>query len=204
MSIDSEVSLGSVPMPLQRGASALVRYELRKWLAKKAVAPHAMKLKRTTPTDQPQQYGGTDQPAAPLAGVSADGAAAASAAASAAANAEAIAAAAALSAGPSSNDVYSDVASPAPLPLPEQWGRLPVSSDAISAAALMDDAPIGGNAVGADGLSRPSLPRPAVSDEDLHRAILAALMKHDNPRVGVGRAARGRIVGHNRASAWNR
>ena len=188
-------------MPLQRGASALVRYELRKWLAKKAVAPHAMKIKRTT-TDQPQQYGGTNQPAAPLAGVSADGAAAAAAAAEAAANAEAIAAAAALSAGPSSNYVYSEVASPAPLPGLGGW--LPVSSDALSVAALTGDAPIGGNAVGADGLSRPSLPRPAVSDEDLHRAILAALMKHDNPRVGVGRAARGRIVGHNRASAWKR
>ena len=26
-----------------------------------------------------------------------------------------------------------------------------------------------------------------VSDEELRRAILAALIKHDNPRVGVGR-----------------
>ena len=31
----------------------------------------------------------------------------------------------------------------------------------------------------------------AVSDEDLRRAILAALIKHDNPRAGVGRRVQG-------------
>ena len=51
-----------VPMPLQRGASALIRYELRKWLNNKAVAPHAMKIKRTLPQDQPRLYDkGLDQ-----------------------------------------------------------------------------------------------------------------------------------------------
>ena len=35
-----------------------------------------------------------------------------------------------------------------------------------------------------------------VTDEELRRAILAALIKHDNPRVGVGRSrGRGLVSG---------
>ena len=43
---DSDVSLGSVPMPFQRAVTALVREQLSKWLTKHCVAPHALKLNR--------------------------------------------------------------------------------------------------------------------------------------------------------------
>ena len=173
MNIESDVSLGSVPMPLQRGASALIRYELRKWLSHKAVAPHAMKIKRTPPGEQ-------------------QAAEAKAAAEAAAVDAAAEAAEKAAAAGTPSSSGFSSAqygygsSSEQPPPEPPE----PPAFDAV--------APTGGLPSGPEASEiaafrpRPEPPKPAVSDEDLQRAILAALMKHDNPRVGVGRASLGR------------
>ena len=37
--VDSDVSLGSVPMPLQRAVAKIMRSELHKWMASRVVAP---------------------------------------------------------------------------------------------------------------------------------------------------------------------
>lgn len=174
MSIDSEVSLGSVPMPLQRGASALIRHELRKWIANKAVAPHAMRLKRSAPDEDrstalsPSRSCGTGVCAAPDA-------------------------------------VGEVVATPVASLPPPPYNTPQASSDALlggaSAATVEPTLPTGTGA--GDDERGATADAPAadhsgarastagdssgVSDEELRRAILAAVMKHDNPRVGVGR-----------------
>ena len=48
MRIESDVSLGSVPMPLQRGASAVIRSAMGRWLISHAVAPRAIRVCSTT------------------------------------------------------------------------------------------------------------------------------------------------------------
>ena len=190
MSIDSDVSLGSVPMPLQRGASALIRYELRKWLAHKAVAPHAMKIKRSPPSE--------------VASAAASAAAAAEAAAIDASAAAADASTPQSASGFFSAQYGSSADSPPPPPPPPDFGAhdaaptggIPSHSAAdmsVDAASMRANSRFtsGSSAYPADGL-KPEKPKAAVSDEDLQRAILAAKMKHDNPRAGVGRSARGR------------
>ena len=199
MSIDSEVSLGSVPMPLQRGASALIRHELRKWLEKKAVAPHAMRIKRAPPQDANAHHhahasscgGGSSSSAAAQAvhgtasaptassgsGGDADFAAAAAAAATAAAMASAS----------GSGAQAADEQPTYRTPSDAYWGSAEGGAPTFAAPTGGEQ---GGEEVEVPGGS-PPMDRPSMSDEDLRSAILAALIKHDNPRVGVGRS-RGR------------
>ena len=85
MTMDTTVSLGSVPMPLQRGASALIRAEIKKWLSNTAVAPHSLKINRSVRTqDQLDLQAEEDLAAAPAAATAYSAAAAAAAAARAA------------------------------------------------------------------------------------------------------------------------
>ena len=54
--VDSEASVGTVPMPLQSTISNKIRAELHKWMASRVVAPRAMRINRKldgAPKDQP-------------------------------------------------------------------------------------------------------------------------------------------------------
>ena len=54
--VDSDVSVGAVPMPLKSAVSHKIRAELQKWMASRVVAPQAMRINRKhdgTPKDQP-------------------------------------------------------------------------------------------------------------------------------------------------------
>ncbi len=54
--VDSDVSVGAVPMPLKSAVSHKIRAELHKWMASRVVAPQAMRINRKhdgTPKDQP-------------------------------------------------------------------------------------------------------------------------------------------------------
>ena len=54
--VDSDVSVGTVPMPLQSAVSNKIRAELHKWMASRVVAPRAMRINRNVdgaPKDQP-------------------------------------------------------------------------------------------------------------------------------------------------------
>jgi len=44
--IDSETSIGSVPTPLQRGVSKLIKHQLTKWMSARVVAPNSMRIHR--------------------------------------------------------------------------------------------------------------------------------------------------------------
>ena len=186
MSIDSEVSLGSVPMPLQRGVSALLRYELRKWMQNKAVAPYAMKIKRSQPTDQPQQYGGSLDKGreASKAAQAAFGAAGSSGGSKASGSGDG---------GGGGGGGSQDEAAPSEESPPHH----PETPAAPTGGVPGGGAGGGGGGGGTEetvrvrAASDEPQQRPAVSDEDLRRAILAALIKHDNPRVGVGRSRGG-------------
>ena len=191
MSIDSEVSLGMVPMPLQRGASALIRHELRKWMKNKAVAPHAIRLKRTEAGVASAPGGG--QSGAPHAAPHAAAmphAAGEHAAGSAGADGYLASASAYLYGGTSAaGAAAADAAHPTGDEQADGWG-----GDAHTATdRVPPHAP------------RPHLPPPprqgaskGVSDEELRHAILAALIKHDNPRVGVGRKKGGVFGGRSK------
>lgn len=122
MRIESEVSLGSVPTGLGRGASAVIRAAMGKWVRKHAVAPHAIRV-----------YGSSS---------SASGA--------------------------------------SPAAKPAAADRQPATQ------------PTGGEAA-AHGAAKPNPPPPKpaaeaspMSDQDLKKAILSALLKHDRPRSGRG------------------
>ena len=54
--VDVDVSMGTVPMPLQSAISNKIRAELHKWMASRVVAPRAMRINRKldgAPKDQP-------------------------------------------------------------------------------------------------------------------------------------------------------
>jgi len=54
--VDSDVSVGAVPMPLKSAVSHKIRAELHKWMASRVVAPSAMRVNRKhegAPKDQP-------------------------------------------------------------------------------------------------------------------------------------------------------
>jgi hypothetical protein len=54
--VDADVSMGTVPMPLQSAISNKIRAELHKWMASRVVAPRAMRINRKldgAPKDQP-------------------------------------------------------------------------------------------------------------------------------------------------------
>ena len=57
----------------------------------------------------------------------------------------------------------------------------------------MEDAAGAATDAGALAESEEHRPKAEVSDADLQRAILAALTKHDNPRMGVSRRGRGAL-----------
>ena len=172
MSIDSEVSLGAVPMPLQRGASALIRHELKKWLSHKAVAPHAMKIRRSLPPDAAQQYGQDERGGGGGGGGGGDTPPPLAATAAGHSGSYYATSAEALVPSPTADGV-SDVGAAPTGGVPD-----PVSGGGGGA---------GGGGGGGEASPKADRQKREVSDADLQRAILAALMKHDNPRAGVGR-----------------
>lgn len=173
MAIDSEISLDvgvSLGLPVGRAAASLIRHEIHKWIASHAVAPHAMKIKRTPPTD----------PAAAAADAAATAAAAAPAAAQETSKPEETWSSWLL--GGTTESAAAE---------PSAAGADAADSKADSRGAAGTHADAAHAAGGTENGESPSMS--GVSDEDLRRAILAALVKHDNPSVGardVGARAR--------------
>lgn len=173
MAIDSEVSLDvgvSLGLPVGRAAASLIRHEIHKWIASHAVAPHAMKIKRTPPTD----------PVTTAADAAATAAAAALAVAQEASKPEETW---------SSWLLGGTTESAAAEPSAAGADAADSKADSKGAAGTHADAAHAGG--GTENGESPSMS--GVSDEDLRRAILAALVKHDNPSVGardVGARAR--------------
>jgi len=173
MAIDSEISLDvgvSLGLPVGRAAASLIRHEIHKWIASHAVAPHAMKIKRTPPTD----------PAAAAADAAATAAAAAPAAAQETSKPEETWSSWLLGGTTESAAAETSAA-----------GADAADSKADSRGAAGTHADAAHAAGGTENGESPSMS--GVSDEDLRRAILAALVKHDNPSVGardVGARAR--------------
>lgn len=213
MHIDSQVSLGSVPMPLQRGASALIRHELRKWIEKRAVAPHALCLKRSPPD---QAAAATDAACAAQALPTAPAEPSTSSAPHTPANSiggsmGGLSLASTIEALRSAGTPFSAGLETPTMPASQGGGsapswlsHLPSFESGAGGGFAFAGASAGSNegdttvapaltSMGAadEAMEGAARPQSKVSDEDLRCAILAALIKHDNPHVGVARA-RGR------------
>ncbi len=177
MAIDSEISLDvgvSLGLPVGRAAASRIRHEIHKWIASHAVAPHAMKIKRTPPTN----------PAAAAAAAAATADAAAPAAAQEASKPEET-----WSSWLLGGTTESAAAEPSAAGADAADSKADSKADSRGAAGTHADAAHAGGST--ENGESPSMS--GVSDEDLRRAILAALVKHDNPSVGardVGARAR--------------